>query len=289
VIAEHFPVRIRTARRPGPATRLGIDGGARAPGERDRLSGRGHHVADHLAVITGGTKGIGLAFSRRLLKDGYRVVAFYRGDEEAARQAREELAGGFVAVKADLADADVVAGAAELVLSEHGTPRVLVNNHGRNIDRPFLELTAGDWQQVIDTNLSGPFHLTKAFAPAMLAAGGGSVVNVGATTGIRPRRDGANYCASKAGLLHLTKCLALELAPTIRVNSLIPGMIDTEEMRTRFRTEEAAPRASLLTEIPQGRIGSPEELASALAFLVSDEAAYITGQKFIVDGGQFMW
>ena len=142
---------------------------------------------------------------------------------------------------------------------------------------------------MLDTNLSAPFHLVSLLAPAMLAAGTGSIINVGATTGIRPRRNGANYCASKAGLMHLTKCLALELAPTIRVNCLIPGMIDTEEMRERYRYDDADARRELLAEIPQGRIGRPAEMADALEFLVSDRARYVTGQKFIVDGGQFMW
>ncbi|MFF5971115.1 SDR family NAD(P)-dependent oxidoreductase [Streptomyces sp. NPDC012769] len=246
-------------------------------------------MQDRLAVVTGGTKGIGVSLSRRLVATGYRVVALYRSDQESADLAAKELGEDFTALRADVADAADVARVTELVLDSHGTPSVLVNNAGRNIDGPFLEMSVPDWDQVLAANLSGPFYMTRALAPAMLAAGGGSVINVAATTGIRPRLNGANYCASKAGLLHLTKCLALELAPTIRVNSLIPGMIDTEEMRTRFRTDEQEHRDRLLAEIPQGRIGSPEEMADALEFLVSDKAAYITGQKFIVDGGQFMW
>ncbi len=242
-----------------------------------------------LAVVTGGTKGIGLSLSRRLLSMGYRVVALYRGDQEAAAAAGKELGDGFTALRSDIAESQEAFRTAEQVLAEHGTPQVLVNNAGRNIDRPFLEMTPSDWDQVIQANLSAPFYLTRALAPAMLDAGGGSIVNVAATTGIRPRLNGINYCASKAGLLHFTKCLALELAPTIRVNSLIPGMIDTEEMNTRFRTDEPEFRDRLLAEIPQGRIGSPEAMADALEFLVSDKASYITGQKMIVDGGQFMW
>ncbi|TGB14810.1 SDR family NAD(P)-dependent oxidoreductase [Streptomyces sp. MZ04] len=242
-----------------------------------------------LAVVTGGTKGIGLSISRRLVAIGYQVVAPYRHDQDSAERAAKELGEGFTAVQADLADKDEVARISDLLLSRYGTPHVLVNNAGRNIDRPFLEMSDSDWDQVIEANLSAPFYLTRALAPAMMEGDGGSVVNVAATTGIRPRRNGANYCASKAGLLHLTKCLALELAPRIRVNSLIPGMIDTEEMNTRFRTDEPDFRDRLLAEIPQGRIGSPESMADALEFLVSDKASYITGQKIIVDGGQFMW
>lgn len=243
-----------------------------------------------LAVVTGGTKGIGLSLSRRLLSVGYRVVALYRNDRESAVRAAKELGDDdYTAVQSDISDSAEVFRTTEALLAEHGTPHVLVNNAGRNIDRPFLEMSPEDWNQVIEANLSAPFYLTRALAPAMLAAGAGSVVNVAATTGIRPRLNGANYCASKAGLLHLTKCLALELAPTIRVNSLIPGMIDTEEMNTRFRTDEPEFRDRLLAEIPQGHIGSPEAMADALEFLVSEKASYITGQKMIVDGGQFMW
>ncbi|MFF2149206.1 SDR family NAD(P)-dependent oxidoreductase [Kitasatospora sp. NPDC058190] len=242
------------------------------------------------AVVTGGTKGIGVAFSRRLARLGYRVVAVYRNDKASADRLVEDVPGRIETVRADVADPDAVAAFAERVLTEYGAPHVLVNNAGRNIDGPFLEMANEDWRQVLDANLSGPFYLTKAFAPAMLGLpGGATVINIGATTAIRPRLNGVNYCASKAGLLHLTKCLALELAPHIRVNCLIPGMIDTEEMRTRYRVADPQARADLLAEIPQQRIGSPEEMADALEFLVGDGARYVTGQKLIVDGGQFMW
>src|SRR5262249_38672452 len=119
--------------------------------------------------------------------------------------------------------------------------------------------------------------------------GGGVVINVGATTGIRPRVEGVNYCASKAGLLQLTKCLAVELAPRVRVNCLIPGAIETEEVVTRLRLDDPQARARLLAEIPQRRIGTPEDVADALEFLVGPGSSYLTGQKIIVDGGQFMW
>ncbi|MGW8603451.1 SDR family NAD(P)-dependent oxidoreductase [Streptomyces sp. NPDC055893] len=244
---------------------------------------------DKLAVVTGGTKGIGLEFSRRLTRMGYRVVATFRSDEEAANQAAEEMKKGLSVIRSDVSDPDDVARLADLVRTGHGTPQVLVNNAGLNIDRPVLEISDTDWRQVLDTNLSGPFYMTRAFAPHMVEAGGGSIVNIGATTAIRPRLNGANYCSSKAGLLHLTKCLAMELAPSIRVNCLIPGMIDTEEMRTRYRVAEPEYRNALLDEIPQRRIGSTEEMADALEFLVGAGASYVTGQKLIVDGGQFMW
>jgi acetoacetyl-CoA reductase/3-oxoacyl-[acyl-carrier protein] reductase len=241
------------------------------------------------AVVSGGTRGLGLALTGRLVKLGYSVVALYRGDESAARAAAGQFGDRVQPIRADVSRPDAVRSAAEAIRSAYGAPAVLVNNAGRNIDRPLLELSDDDWQDVLGTNLSGAFYLTRALAPAMLAAGGGVVVNVGATTGIRPRINGANYCASKAGLLQLTKCMALELAPTIRVNCLIPGMTETDELAERYRLDDPVQRSAVLAEIPQRRLASVEDVADAFEFLVSDRSGYLTGQKLIVDGGPFMW
>jgi acetoacetyl-CoA reductase/3-oxoacyl-[acyl-carrier protein] reductase len=245
-------------------------------------------MADRLAVVTGGTRGIGLAFSRRLAKLGYRVVALYRTDLGGAAAA-EHLADAITTMRLDVSRPAQVRDGARDILAAHGAPAVLVNNAGVNIDRPFLDMSDEDWETVIGTNLSSAFYVTRAFAPAMLDAGGGSIINVGATTGIRPRRNGANYCASKAGLLQLSKCLALELAPAIRVNALIPGMTATEELAERFGLHDPARLAAVLNEIPQQRLASADDIADALEFLVGTQSSYLTGQKLIVDGGQFMW
>ncbi|MFF4489534.1 SDR family NAD(P)-dependent oxidoreductase [Streptomyces sp. NPDC001544] len=243
-----------------------------------------------LAVVSGGTRGIGLAFSRRLVKLGYRVTALYRSDEEVARAAERELGPRLNTVRVDLSDGTAVTEAAEAVLAAYGPPAVLVNNAGMNIDRPFLEMSHDDWRRVVDTNLSGVFYLTRALATAMVESGAdATIVNVGATTGIRPRLNGANYCASKAGLLQLTKCLALELAPRVRVNCLIPGNTETDELVERFNLNDPDARRRMLDEIPQRRIADPEQIANALEFLVGPHSAYMTGQKLVVDGGQFMW
>ncbi|MBC2875377.1 MULTISPECIES: SDR family NAD(P)-dependent oxidoreductase [Streptomyces] len=242
------------------------------------------------AIVSGGTRGIGLAFSRRLVRLGYSVVALYRRDDAAAEHAAKELGPAFRTVRTDLADGAAVAASAAEILSTHGAPAVLINNAGVNVDRPFLEMTHDDWHRVIDSNLSGVFYLTRAVAPAMLAADAGAViVNIGATTGIRPRVNGANYCASKAGLLQLTKCLALEFAPKVRVNCLIPGVIETEEVVERLNLDNEEAHERVLAEIPQRRIGDCEDLAEALEFLIGPGSAYMTGQRLIVDGGQFMW
>ncbi|WP_410578260.1 SDR family NAD(P)-dependent oxidoreductase [Amycolatopsis sp. lyj-108] len=129
------------------------------------------------------------------------MLALYRGDERSAELAAR--AGRVTPVRLDLGFPPGIRAGCERILAEHGTPEVLVNNAGINRDRPFLELTEQDWEQVVATNLSGPFHLSRALAPGTLLGGGGVIVNVGATTAIRPRKGGANYCASKAGLLQL--------------------------------------------------------------------------------------
>ncbi|MFE4624864.1 SDR family NAD(P)-dependent oxidoreductase [Streptomyces mirabilis] len=251
------------------------------------MTGRSE-VAARTAVVSGGTRGIGLELSRRLSALGYHVLALYRGDERAARAAAGQRGDGIEAVRIDLTRPAEVRAGCERILAAHGAPHVLVNNAGVNRDRPFLELTDEDWDQVIATNLSGPFHLTRALAPAMVAAGRGSIVNIGATTAIRPRPNGANYCASKAGLLQLTRCLALELAPAVRVNALIPGFTDTPEVVERYRLDEAEPRRRVLGQIPLGRIGTVTDVADALEFLVTDRSSYLTGQQLVVDGGNFM-
>lgn len=225
-------------------------------------------MTDRIAVVSGGTRGIGLELSLRLDSLGYRVLALYRGDERSAELAARA--------------------GCERILAEHGTPEVLVNNAGINRDRPFLELTEQDWEQVVATNLSGPFHLSRALAPGMLLGGGGVIVNVGATTAIRPRKGGANYCASKAGLLQLTKCMALELAPKIRVNALIPGFTDTPEVTERYGLDDPQRRDAVSETIPQRRIGTPADIADALQFLVTANSGYITGRQIIADGGHFM-
>jgi 3-oxoacyl-[acyl-carrier protein] reductase len=242
------------------------------------------------AIVSGGTRGIGLALSRRLVKRGYQVTALYRSDDAAARAAISEIGPGLTVAKVDVSDPVAVTATAARLLAASGPPEILINNAGRNIDKPFVELSDEDWRQVIDINLSGVFYLTRALVPAMLANGEHHViVNVGATTGIRPRRNGANYCASKAGLLQLTKCLALELAPRIRVNCLIPGNTETDELIHRFHLTDSGARERFVADVPQRRIGSVEDIADAMEFLVGPNSSYMSGQKLIVDGGQFMW
>lgn len=242
-----------------------------------------------LALVSGGTRGIGLALSGRLLALGHHVVAFYRSGHDQAATAQAELGAGFTAMPCDITQPSQVAACVTEVVQRYGALRVLVNNAGVNRDRPFLELDHDSWREVIDVNLTGAFLLCRSAVPHMSAAEDPVIVNVGATTGIRPRRNGANYCASKAGLLQLTKCLAMELAPRIRVNCLIPGMTGTQELVTRFHLRDQAALEGVLDEIPLRRLGDVEDIADALQFLVGPGSAYVNGQRLIVDGGQFMW
>ncbi|MET9960307.1 SDR family oxidoreductase [Streptomyces sp. NPDC006326] len=240
------------------------------------------------AVVSGGTRGIGLALSLRLAALGHHVYALYQGDGAAADEAAAAGGGLVEPVRLDVTRPEQVAEGCERILAASGAPAVLVNNAGVNRDRPFLDLTDEDWDRVLAVNLSGPFRLTRALAPAMLEAGTGCIVNVGATTAIRPRPNGANYCASKAGLLQLTKCLALEFAPRVRVNALIPGFTDTPEVVERYGLDDPGRRAEILRSIPSRRIGTAQDIADALEFLVTAKSSYVTGQQLIVDGGNFM-
>ncbi|MFB7740706.1 SDR family NAD(P)-dependent oxidoreductase [Streptomyces sp. NPDC056132] len=240
------------------------------------------------AVVSGGTRGIGRALSLRLAALGYRVIALYRGDGPAAEQTERAGAGRITALRCDLTRPDEIHAVSARITGEYGAPSVLVNNAGVNRDRSFLSMTAEDWDMVLATNLSGPFHLSRALAPVMVEAGGGSIVNIASTTAIRPRSNGANYCASKAGLIQLTKCLALELAPHIRVNALLPGFTDTDEVTERYRLDDPERLAAVLDTVPARRLGTTDDMADALEYLVSTRSSYLTGQQLVVDGGHFM-
>jgi 3-oxoacyl-[acyl-carrier protein] reductase len=241
------------------------------------------------AIVSGGSRGLGRAFTERLVKLDYRVLVLYRSDSAAAAEVTACFPDQVLALQLDIRDHLATAELMGRQIAEHGAPEVLVNNAGINIDQPFLSMSAQQWSAVLDTNLSGTFHLTRAVAPAMVDRGRGNIVNVAATTGIRPRVNGANYCASKAGLLQLTKCLALELAPAVRVNALIPGMTETDELIERYALRDPAQRSAVEAEIPQRRIASTDEIAAALEFLIGSSSSYMTGQRLIIDGGQFMW
>jgi len=242
-------------------------------------------------IVTGATRGIGRATALALLRDGHKVVLNYHANEANADETRAacaEFGERALFAKADIARADEAARLVDTATEHFGALDVLINNASINIDRPLLDMSEADWDRVIDSNMKSVFLMSQAAARVMLdQEGGGQIVNLGALTGITGRANGINYCAAKAGVIVMTKCLAIELAPKVRVNCVIPGTIRTPEVDERL--DLAANEAALAEHSLLKRIGEPEEIAGAIQFLISDAGSYLNGQKLIVDGGRFLY
>jgi len=245
-----------------------------------------------VAIVTGGTRGLGRSIAKMLAADGYHVIVNYRSsDEEAADVVNEivDLGGEAMAYQADVSSREEVLKLTNDIVEHTGRIDVLINNAGLNIDRPFLEMTFEEWSRVMKVNLDGTFNCTQIVANTMIQLGfQGSIINLSASTALQGRKDGANYCASKAGIIALTKCTALELAPHIRVNCVVPGFMETQEVIDRFSLNNDACRARILDAIPLQRLGQSDDIANMVSFLCSDKASYITGQLFFVNGGNYM-
>jgi NAD(P)-dependent dehydrogenase (short-subunit alcohol dehydrogenase family) len=248
---------------------------------------------DHVAVVTGSTSGIGKAIAVRLLRSGYKVVLNYSADDVRAAEALEQCRQSdpdVVLAKADISNVRGASGLIGRALDAFGRVDVLINNAARVIDKPALDMTEDEWDDVLNVNLKGAFLCSQYAARWMLNQGdGGVILNIGASTGIRARRNGVNTCTSKAGLMAMTQCLALELAPKVRVNTIIPGLVVTDETERRFRLDDPAVRRVREDGVPLQRLGRPEDVADAVVLMLSDESRFITGQKIVVDGGQHMW
>ncbi|MBM6778212.1 3-oxoacyl-[acyl-carrier-protein] reductase [Collinsella tanakaei] len=239
------------------------------------------------AIVTGGSRGIGRAICLELARRGANIVFSYAGNATAAEETVklvEETGATARAVQGDVTSAD---SAKELVeaAKELGGVDILVNNAGITRDKLAARMSEEDFDAVIATNLKGAFLMTKAVLRPMMRAKGGAIVNMASVVGIMGNAGQANYAASKAGLIGMTKSVAREVASVgIRVNAVAPGYIETDMTAAM---PEAAQQA-MCSAIPAARAGKPEDVAHAVAFLVSDEAAYITGQVLAVDGGMAM-
>ena len=237
-----------------------------------------------VALITGAARGIGLAVARRFLADGFDVALLdIEGDLLATSVAALDRGDATLALTCDVADSDAVASAFSAIERRFGRLDALVNNAGVAVFAPLMETSDADWNRVLAINLTGPFLCTKAAVPLMRDHGGGAIVNITSISGLRASTLRSAYGTSKAGLAHLTKQLAVELAEFgIRVNGVAPGPVDTAMAKA---VHSPAIRADYHDAIPLNRYGLEEELAEAVFFLCSDRASYITGQVLAVDGG----
>jgi acetoacetyl-CoA reductase len=237
-----------------------------------------------VALVTGGTRGIGAAISRALKDAGYNVAAVYAGNDAAAAAFKQETA--IPVYKWSVADYDACVAGIGQVESDLGPVEVLVNNAGITRDVMFHRMTPQQWREVVDTNLSGAFNMTHPIWPGMRERGFGRVITISSINGQKGQMGQVNYSAAKAGDLGFTKALALEGAQKgITVNAICPGYIGTEMVRA---VPEEVLKSRILPQIPVGRLGEPEEVARCVVFLASDEAGFVTGSTLTVNGGQYI-
>jgi 3-oxoacyl-[acyl-carrier protein] reductase len=243
---------------------------------------------NQVAVVTGAGRGIGHAIAVRLAKEGARVASVSRTEANAQKTADEINAARADAAKAyavDVADQAAVQKAAEQIFADFGRVDILVNNAGVTRDGLSMRMSMEDWDTVLNTNLKGAFNFIQAVMRPMIKQRSGRIINISSIAGLIGNAGQANYAASKAGLIGLTKTLARELASRgITVNAVAPGLIETD--MTTVLSEEI--RQNILKNVPLGKLGEPEDIAGAVAYLASAEAKYITGQVLTVDGGMVM-
>jgi acetoacetyl-CoA reductase len=237
-----------------------------------------------VALVTGGTRGIGGAISRALKDAGYRVAANYAGNDEAARKFRTETNIGVF--KWDVGNCEACAAGVKAVEAELGAIEILVNNAGITRDAMFHKMTVEQWGQVINTNLTSLFNMCRAVIEGMRERNFGRIINISSVNGQKGQMGQVNYSAAKAGDLGFTKALAQESARKgITVNAVCPGYIGTEMV---MAVPKEVLEKSILPQIPAGRLGRPEEVARCVVFLASDEAGFITGSTLTANGGQYM-
>ena len=243
-------------------------------------------MSGQVALVTGGTRGVGLAISRRLISRGVTVAVGYSANARAARQFRDDHADfGATVHQGDIGSVDDCTRVVDDVVARHGRLDILVNNAGIALDRSVRKMTPAEWNQVIQVNLSGAFYLSQASLPQMLDRGYGRIVNISSIIGSTGAFGQANYAAAKSGLFGLTMSMALETArKNITVNAVTPGLVTTD-------MTAAIPEAALeqiLARVPVGRPAEPDEVARVVEFLADPESSYITGQIYAINGGMYM-
>lgn len=237
-----------------------------------------------VAIVTGGTRGIGAAICKRLQRQGHTVIAIYAGNEEKAQAFTAET--GLAAYKCDVGDHEVTMAACAAIAAEHGPVDIVVNNAGITRDGTLHKMSFEDWNDVMRVNLGGCFNMAKATFPGMRERGWGRIVNIGSINGQAGQYGQVNYAAAKSGIHGFTKALAQEGAKFgVTVNAIAPGYIDTDMVA-------AVPPAVLekiVAKIPVGRLGMAEEIARGVAFLTSENGGFTTGSTMSINGGQHMY
>lgn len=247
--------------------------------------------SERVFLITGGTNGIGAAAAKKLAAAGARVAINGRAMSGRVDALLADIAASGGEARffpADVSDPRCVRDLVQGVWETWGRLDGLVCAAGLNVDRPFLTMTVDDWHAVLEVSLTGTFFTCQAAAPA-LKSSRGAIVTFASQTAFRGRSNGANYCAAKAGVVALTKCMAQELAPEVRANVIVPGLIVTEETTDRLHLDDPLESAGRVAGIPLKRLGQPEDVAEVINFLLSERAAYITGQTLWVNGGMVMY
>ncbi len=236
-----------------------------------------------LALVTGGTRGIGLAITKALCEDGYKVAAIYHGNEMAAKKCTAET--GAFTYKADVSNYDECQSVCARIEKEHGPIKVLVNNAGITKDGMLHKMAEDAWHEVIETNLTSCFNMCRAVIAGMRERAFGRIVNISSINGQKGQLGQTNYSAAKAGMLGFTKALALESAAKgITVNAICPGYIETD-MTAAMHKEVLD---SIIRSIPAARMGRPEEIADLVTFLASEKAGFMNGATLTINGGQYM-